>query len=55
MTEAPIAGIPQHIRATIDKLSLPQALLLQGLLLDHSIKLIGLTKKPDPVIKNVSA
>ena len=45
--------IPAHIRATLEKLTLPQALILQGLLLDHSIKLLGLSKKPEPVIKNV--
>lgn len=51
----PVTTIPPHIKSTIDKLSLPQSLILQGLLLDHSIRLLGLTKKPEPVIKNVTA
>ena len=45
-------SIPGPMRAAIDRLSLPQALLLQGILLDHSMKLIGLTiaTKPESAI-----
>jgi len=45
-------NLPAPMKQAIERLSLPQALLLQGILLDHSMKLIGLTiaTKPESAI-----
>jgi hypothetical protein len=44
-------NLPAPIKQAIERLSLPQALMLQGILLDHSMKLIGLSLEQSPIIK----
>lgn len=43
-------NLPAPIKQAIERLSLPQCLLLQGILLDHSMKLIGLSLKEPTII-----
>ncbi len=43
--------IPKPIKDAIHRLDLPQSLLLQGLLLEHSLNLVGLQK---PTAKDIS-
>lgn len=38
-------NIPAPMKQSIERLSLPQALLLQGILLDHCLTLVGLSLK----------
>jgi hypothetical protein len=44
-------NLPAPVKQAIERLSLPQCLLLQGILLDHSLKLIGLEQPKPAVIK----
>jgi len=39
-----MSTIPKPLKDAVSKLDLPQSLLLQGILLDHSLKLVGLDK-----------
>ena len=42
--------IPKPLKDAVSKLDLPQSLLLQGILLDHSLKLVGIEKAKESKI-----
>ena len=46
--------IPKPMKDAVSRLDLPQSLLLQGILLDHSLSLMGLEKpKESKILTNV--
>lgn len=46
-------NIPPELMKVVDKLELPATLLLQGILLDHALKLVGMSSKPPAKPKSV--